>query len=172
MRLASDLRFYLGESRHIFIVCPRCEEVCRLSDARVSYRGAYREDWLDRIQRQEERLDRAEERFEERRGEIKESAIRRGRLALRRIIRRALPGLSGQGLEMRDVKTILDPVRFVVFDGLERWGDRVRRVLFLAGAPRGRAEAAVQESLRRTIRSERFEWRTLPVDARGRVTDV
>jgi predicted Holliday junction resolvase-like endonuclease len=167
--MKSDLIWFLREQRHIFVVCPCCGEVVRLSDARLSYQLKYADDWLDRIERSEERVGRQIEAFEERRKELRDRSVARARhKILPQLLRKVVPAVSSLKLSPMDVKTIMDPVGYVVFDGLNS-ARGCRRILFLDTGEAGEERQRVRESMQRTIKRGDLGWTTVQIGQDGSV---
>lgn len=85
-------------------------------------------------------MGRAEERFEEQEDAIRQEAQERGRRRLPRLLRKAESIFSVRGYYPQDVKSLFDPVDFIIFDGMNRHKD-VRRVVLFDGPAEGAAEA-------------------------------
>lgn len=66
-----------------------------------------------------------------------------------------------------DVKTLLDPVAYVAFDGLNS-SRGTRRILLLDPPAADRARDRVQQSLAGAIRSGNLGWTTVRIDREGR----
>ncbi len=64
----------LEDFRNILGLCPHCGEFFRLTEIAISYRSRPRQTFLDALETEEDRLDRAEQRFEEQKEEIREAA--------------------------------------------------------------------------------------------------
>jgi predicted Holliday junction resolvase-like endonuclease len=165
--MKSDLLWFLREQRHIFVVCPCCGEVVRLSDARVSYRQKYADDWLDRVERSEERIEQRIESFEERRKKLRDLSIARARQRiLPQLLRKVAPAVSSLKLSPMDVKTLMDPVGYVVFDGLNS-ARGCRRVLFLDTGEAGKERLRVRESMESAIKRGDLGWTTVQIGQDG-----
>ena len=54
-RTVSDLALFLKQNRHLFSVCPECGNVHRLSDLQLAQKGRYQPDWLDALEKRQER---------------------------------------------------------------------------------------------------------------------
>jgi len=161
---------FLKEQRHIFGVCPKCSEVWRFTDIQVSYITRYVPDWLDKLERERERLDEQAANLLNKEKEIKKISLDR---AKRRILPAKLKAISPLFAKARvspqDIRTIFHPIDYVCFDGLYS-KDRLKQVLFLDRVPTTPAERIVQSSLRRAIRREALDWVTVRVDDEGNVS--
>lgn len=161
----SDLLLFLKESRHIFSVCPECVAVHRLSQLQLSAKGRYKPDWMDEIELEKgklsERMEKLEERAREFRTQAKEHAERR---ELPRLLRRVAPVFVKQRIDPRDVRTLFDPVEFVIFEGMNS-NDGVRGVTFVQIG----GSSAIVRSIERAVRGGKYGWNTLKIADDGRV---
>lgn len=161
-----DFLLLLRESRHIFSICPECGIVHRLSQLQLSSKGRYKADWLDEMERERNKLDERKERLEERARELrlraKEQAERR---ELPRLLRRTAPMFVKHRIDPRDVRTLFDPVEFVIFEGMNS-DDGIQGVTFIkiGGA------SAIDRSIERAVKGGKYGWNTLKVADDGRVT--
>ncbi|MDR7400571.1 MAG: Holliday junction resolvase-like protein, partial [Armatimonadota bacterium] len=127
---ARGLVVALRELQSVLCICPCCGELFRLSEARLFYASPPRRTWFDDLQREKERLQRAEDRFEEERQKLGEMSRQSVERKLRRALRERDPVLTPRGYYPKDARPLLDPVDFVVFDGMNLRG-RVREVVLL-----------------------------------------
>ena len=165
----SLISFLIKEQRHIFGICPHCATLFRLVDIRISYDAPYKSDWLDKIERKQqkwgEKITDLEEMEEGLRAKAVESATRR---ELPRLLKPIVPAFVTNRVNPQDVKTIFHPINFVCFDGLSR--DRVERVVLMdrkASDESSRGE--MQRSLHSVIESGAVEWQTIRIGDRGEV---
>lgn len=161
----SDLLTLLGEGRHIFSMCPECGEIHRLTDLQLSHRGKYAPDWLDKMEATRARLDVRKESLEDRARALqalaKEKAERR---VLPQLLKRAVPAFYEWGVDPRDVRTLIHPVEFVAFRGMNS-KDGVREVTFLNLGP----PTPISKSIDRAVSAGELAWNTLRIDDEGTV---
>jgi predicted Holliday junction resolvase-like endonuclease len=162
----SDFSTFVREGRHIFSVCPECGTVHRLSDLHLSRQGKYIPDWMDKIERGRDRL-------EQRRGSLEERAAELQRIAKERAERKILPQLLWRAAPMfyrlkidpRDVRTIIHPLDFVVFSGMNS-RDGVQEVTLVnLGSP-----DAISSAISKVIGGGNFSWRTILVEDDGTIS--
>ena len=105
--------------RRILCVCPCCEEIVRVSDLRLKTKGPDFGTWLDDFKKKQLELSKEEELFGEKEGELREKAREKGRKEAEKVFYKAIcPSLKRLKLDPFDVKPILHPVDFVVFNGM------------------------------------------------------
>jgi predicted Holliday junction resolvase-like endonuclease len=168
--MRNDLLHYFTLQRAIFGVCPCCGEVFRLSDATVFVKVKPEKDWMDKLDAEDERLGRAEERLEEQKEELREKARAKARLEANRLIRRIDPVFAPRRLNPDDAKPILHPVDFVVFNGMKTQ-PAIRNLVLLDHETRSPERKRLQKSIERAVSKKRYEWRTLRVSEDGTVKE-
>ncbi len=168
--MRSDLLYYFTLQRGIFGVCPCCGELFRLSDAQVFIRTRPVKDWMDRLNAEDERLGRLEERLEEQKEALREKARVRARLEASKVVRKIDRVFAPRRLNPDDAKTILHPVDFLVFNGMKE-GPAIRKLILLDHESRSADRRRLQKSIEQTVSQGRYEWRTLRVDEVGRVKE-
>ena len=63
--MKSELIKFFSVQRQIFGVCSCCGDIFRLSDAKVYLKEKPQPDWMDKLQKSEERLDNQEEKIKD-----------------------------------------------------------------------------------------------------------
>ncbi len=165
---ARGLVVALRELQSVLCICPCCGELFRLSEGRLFYASAPRRTWFDDLQREKERLQRAEDRFEEERQKLGEMSRQSVERKLRRALRERDPVLTPRGYYPKDARPLLDPVDFVVFDGMNLRG-RVREVVLLDHVAEDRGRERVQTSLERALERGNLGWSVVRVGEDGQV---
>lgn len=157
---------YLEQSRHIFSVCPDCDSVNRLTDLELARRGKYVPDWMDKIESGIDKAGQDKFALEQRAKELKEAARREAEAELLpRRLREIAPTFANTGFDPRDVSAILDPVQFVVFEGMNSV-DGVRNIVLFSREGGGPKFASLTE----TIRACAFDWNLVRVADDGSIT--
>ena len=165
---ANEILRFIKEQRHIFGICPCCNAVFRLSDVRISYKGKYAHDWLDAIEIKEQKLASAQDRFDEKKQSIKKRLIEMAkRKLLPKILNRAVPFFTKQGINPEDIKTILHPIDFVAFNGMN--ADKVENILLMDWYKEDIAHKKIQHSITEAIKNGSLAWQTLKVTEDGMV---
>lgn len=156
---------FLAHGRHIFSICVGCGSVHRISELQLARKGEYKPDWLDKLESTRARWEGVIERLEDQKAELnakaKQAAEKR---ELPRLLRKVVPKLVEAKVDPRDVRTLFDPVEFVVFDGMHK--KNVEQVTLLSLRQDGRLASSIEE----TLRDRRVSWNTLRVGDDGSVT--
>jgi predicted Holliday junction resolvase-like endonuclease len=154
----------------ILVICPACKQIHRLSELKLSYRGRAKRTWLDKLRDETEKVERAEEHFEEQRDEIKMKAQEKGRRQLPGLLKKCVPVICAHGYYPQDLKAIFDPIDFVIFDGMNL-KERVKRIVLFDGPAHDNKREKVQNSIKKVINKGNYEWHTVKLDDTGRIAE-
>ncbi|MGA8610689.1 MAG: hypothetical protein WB760_03025, partial [Xanthobacteraceae bacterium] len=113
--MAAKLAELFGQLGDILCVCPHCQDLFYLSEARPYFAGKQPSSIVDALRAEENRLGQAEEKLDEIENALRETAARAGLRAAKRVLKKIDPVFSGSGYNPHDVKVIFDPVTYVVF---------------------------------------------------------
>lgn len=152
----------------ILVICPDCGEIYRLSELKLFYRGKVKHTWFDNLRAKEQKVEKMEEKFEEEREKIKEEAQEKGRKQLPKLLRKCLPVICDHGYYPQDVKTLFDPIDFVVFDGMNL-KKNVKRVVLFDGPPCDKRREKIQTSIKNAIKKGNYDWHTVKLDENGKI---
>ena len=165
--MKSELIKFFAVQRQIFGVCSCCGVIFRLSDTNVYTKKKPVPDWMDKIERSNARLDKAEEKIDSEEGEIREIARQKGRVAAMKTTKKIDTVFYPNKYSPDDAKVMFHPVDFVIFKGMKN-GDVTNLILFDRKV-KGRDEKAVQKSIEKTVSRENYEWVTVHVSEDGSV---
>jgi predicted Holliday junction resolvase-like endonuclease len=165
--MADGLDKTFGELGHILGVCPCCGDLFYLSETRPYLAGKQPHSVVDQIRAAEQRLERAEEKLAEMEADLREQAAVAGLRTAKKLLKKIDPVFSGAGYDPHDVKVILHPVTYVVFNGMSQ--GKVRDIVLLAKNPEDKGSEKIQASIGKAVRGGNFEFRTLHVDNDGKV---
>jgi predicted Holliday junction resolvase-like endonuclease len=166
MNVASSFVGLFKAQRGIFGICPRCGELFRLSDMKISYMRKFPVDWYDKIALKEEKIEDKEMKLEEALREIKEKATEHARkVLLPRLLRKVDPVFTSLGYYPQDVKAIFDPIDFIIFDGMNR-AENVRRIVFMDHQTEDSWQLKIQKSVETTIEKGRYCWEIIRISSK------
>ena len=155
--------------RRILCFCPHCGEILRLSDLHLKYTGKVPKTWLDEYESKVRRVQKKEEKFDEKEQKLRENAIERGRKKVPILIKKCIyPGLAKLRYDPYDIKAIMHPVDFIVFNGLNE-GTEVRDVTFLSKKSSDRKLNLILKSVRKTVDKGNYDWKVARVTTDGNV---
>ena len=154
--------------RQIFGICTCCGEFFRLSDCKVYQEAKAPTDWLDKLEKDERRIDLEEEKLIEALEELKEAARVRGRNTANRMVKQVDKVFHPQKLNPDDAKVIFHPVDYVVFNGMkDNKTEGLKNILLLEGKKRSTEGKKIQKSIMKAVDKGNYEWITLRVENDG-----
>ena len=165
--MKSDIVKFFGLQRQIFGVCPKCEDLFRLSDCKIFIKKKPVADWMDKITLEENRLDRLEEKLEEKKTDLQEKAREAGRKLAQRAVKKIDPVFTPHKLNPDDAKVIFHPIDYVVFDGMKK--ESIKNIILLDRQEKGTDHLALQKSIEKVVERENYEWQTLRVQEDGKI---
>ncbi len=168
--MKNDLISSFHNFQKILVICPTCKQIHRLSELKLSYRGRAKRSWLDKLRDDVEKVEMAEERFEEQRGEIKMKAQEKGRRQLPGLLKKCVPVIWAHGYYPQDLKALFDPIDFVIFDGMNL-KERVKRIVLFDGPAHDGKRVKIQNSIKKVINKGNYEWYTVKLGETGRISD-
>jgi predicted Holliday junction resolvase-like endonuclease len=166
--MSNRLATIFGQIGRIVTVCPECDNIFYLSEARPYLKGEQPRSIVDKLRAAARRLEREEERLDLVEAAVRARSQASGRKTAKALLKKIDPVFSGSGVDPQDVKVIFHPVSYIVFDGLAEGS--LREVTLLANATEDVATQRVHASIEKAISKGNFEFRTLRVDSAGQVS--
>jgi predicted Holliday junction resolvase-like endonuclease len=166
----NDILGVFQSFRRILCVCPHCGEIRRLSDLHLKYAGKAPKTWLDTYESKIVRLMEKEELFKTQEKEIREKSIERGRKKVPKLVEKCLcPEFKNLKYDPYDIKAIMHPVDFIVFDGLNE-GQELESITFLSRKPLNQEQKTIIGSIGKTVDNGDYEWKVarITLDAKIR----
>jgi len=141
----------------------------RLSDLRLKYKGKAPRTWLDTYDTKLKRLQIQEEQFDEEESKIREAAHERARKKVPRLICKCIDkGIARFKYNPYDIKILLHPVDFVVFNGLND-GKKLKDITFLSKGTKDPSLSQIRNSLITALDNERYDWHVARVSVEGNI---
>ena len=141
----------------------------RLSDLHLRYTGKVPKTWLDKYESKLLSLQKKEELFEEKEQEMRKKSIERGRKKVPGLIKKCLcPEFKKLKYDPYDIKALMHPVDFVVFNGLNE-GINIKNVTFLSRKPSDTTQNLILETIRETVDKKNYEWKVARITIDGKV---
>jgi predicted Holliday junction resolvase-like endonuclease len=166
----SELLGIFQSFRRILCVCPCCGEMMRLSDLHLKYFGRAPKTWLDTYDHKLLAFERKERLFEEKEKEMREKSIERGRKKVPQLIRKCLcPEFKRLKYDPYDIKAIMHPVDFIVFDGLNQ-GEGLKSITFLSRKAPNQEQGMILGSMRKTVSKKNYDWKVARITMDGKVS--
>lgn len=154
--------------RQIFGVCPHSGNVFRLSDCQIYIKKKPSPDWLQQIEASQRRIDKLEEKLDDREADIREKARIAGRNEAIKMVKKIDKLFQPLKLNPDDSKVIFHPVDFIVFNGMKT--GHLKNIIFLDKA-QSKSDMRLQESIKSVIEKENYEWITLRVEENGAIKE-
>ena len=156
--------------RRILCVCPCCGEIVRVSDLRLKTKGPDVGTWLDDFEKKQLELSKEEELFKEKEGELREKAREKGRKEAEKAFHKAIcPSLKRLKLDPYDVKPILHPVDFVVFNGMNK-EETISDIVFLSKTLDCTSLNSIRCNIKNAVTKNRYDWQVVRIDTEGNIT--
>jgi predicted Holliday junction resolvase-like endonuclease len=84
-------------------------------------------------------------------------------------LRKIDPIFTGRNIDTQDVKTIFDPVDFVVFDKMNSESGIIQGIEFIALEPKSKKREIVLKSIDKAIDRGFLDFKVVRVDKEGRI---
>ena len=141
----------------------------RFSDIGLQYGGKTPKTWLDDYELKVSSLDKKEQKFEEKEGEMRDKATEKGRKQVPIIIKKSFDkDLAKLHFNPYDIKALWHPIDFVVFDGLNE-KNQVNDIVFLSKETKSKDINKIRKTIKKTINKEQYEWKIARVSTHGKV---
>ena len=167
--MAKEIINFYNALRHIFGLCPNCGEFFRVSDCKLYQKKKPEKDWMDKIDAEYDRLERQEVKINELLDSQREAARQAGRREANRIVRKVDPIFRPLKLDANDAKVILNPIDFIVFNGMHKSG--IKNLVLLDNKKKKSEDRSIQRSIDKAVDKERYEWLTLRVNEDGSIKE-
>lgn len=158
----------IDDMQAILGVCPCCGEIFRLIDAKFAFpkKRPRNCDYLELLKQEqavsndEEQLELAELRFEDRLQAQRLHLIAEGREAAKKRLKVIDPTFSGCDVDPQDVKVIFDPVEYIIFCGLNS-EQGTEAVELVSRAPESRLQETIVKSIAHRVANGDIHFETL-----------
>ena len=99
---------------------------------------------------------------------LRKKSVERGRGKVPALVRKCLcSDFKKLKYDPYDMKAIMHPVDFIVFDGLNE-GEKIRDVTFLTRTPSATMRPVI-ESLKSTVKRGNYDWKVARITTAGKV---
>jgi len=153
----------------VFAHCPCCNKIYRLSDSRIYAGNKPQKDWLTKLDEELEKLEKQEAILLEKLKLTKTDAIQQGRVQADSLVSNIDPIFKPIGLNPNDSKTILHPIDYIVFNGMNDNTKTpvIKNIVLLDKATNDRV--TIQESIRDLVENDRYDFMTVRIDDDGNI---
>ena len=159
----------IEDPNNIFGICPRCEEVFRANEAGVRTHKRPG-DFLDKLRGQERINRKFSQDFKREREQIRIQGVNEGRAQAERIANDIDDVFYPLGFTADDAKLIMNPVDFLVFDGMhkDKIGENLERIVVVDHANNSSISSP---QVKKAIEEGRYEFTTLRIDYDGNIKE-
>jgi predicted Holliday junction resolvase-like endonuclease len=155
--------------RTILCICPKCNQMSRLSDLHLRLKAPAKKTWLDEYETKLLGVQTKEEKFDEKEKKLRDLAAERGRKAVPKIIEKAMNSeLVKLKINPYDIKAILHPIDFIVFSGMND-KDTVSDIMLLSKKCNNSDLTMCRDSIKGVISKGNYDWKVARVDTNGRI---
>jgi len=152
----------------IHCMCPKCDNIMRVSDLRIHSKGTTAKTWLDTFEAVEKRLEKKEEKYEDEEESIRQKAVERGRRQVPKLIKKSInKQFANLKLDPYDIKAILHPIDFVAFNGMNN--GNVRNVTLLTNRTKNSHLQKLHKGIAKAVKNKAYDWKVLRVLHDGEV---
>ena len=158
-----------NQLKTIHCMCPKCDNLMRVSDLQLISKDKTEKTWLDILDEKTKRIDKKEEKFEEEEDNIREQARERGRKQVPKLINQSMnKNFTKLKYDPYDVKAILHPIDFVVFDGMNK--GQVEDVTLISNKTTNPLMQNLHKAIAEAVKTKSYDWKILHVAQDGKVT--
>jgi len=152
----------------ILCLCPKCSSLSRLSDLHLRSKDKAPKTWLDDYEFSIQKVMEQESEFEEKEGEIRERAVERGRAQVPEIVKKSMDiQFAKLSYDPYDIKPILHPVEFAIFDGMNKGS--LNSIVLLSRLSMNPNLQNLQKAVTRAVDDKLYDWKVARVSLDGMV---
>ena len=152
----------------IICLCPKCYNLSRLGDLHLRSKEKAPKTWLDDFDFAVQKLQEQEDKFGEEEKEIREKAAERGRAKVRELIKQSMDAQFAKlNYDPYDIKAILHPVEFVIFNGMN--SGNLNNVVLLSRLSSNPNLQILQKGVAKAVEAKQYEWKVARVSLDGNI---
>lgn len=160
----------ISEFRKILCICPCCGEITRVSDLHLKVKKPIVKTWYDTYEAKVLALTKKEEKFNEKESKIRQLAIEKGRKEAQEMVNNAiLPIFRKLKINPFDVKPILNPIDFLVLDGMTD-EEKVKNIIFLSKRSKFDSLNTIRKQIKEVIENNGCKWQVARIDGNGTIS--
>ena len=174
--MADSLLGIFQQLKTVLCLCPHCSSLLRVSQLYLRSTVAAPRTWLDdydeqiqKLKIKDDRVSRKEEKFASQVGEIREKSRERGQgMVVNTVLKSMDDYFSKKKYNPYDIKPIIHPVDFVIFNGDH--DKQVNEVVFLSKKSKNPNLAALQKSVDECVKKKNYDFKVAKISNEGKVT--
>ena len=166
--MSEEIVSIFNQFRTVICMCPECDAFSRLSDMHIRASGKTPKTWLDEFEASDRQIMDEENEFSEQEDRVRSQAVERGRAKVPNLVRQSMHSqFTKLPYDPYDIKPLLHPIDFVVFDGMN--GGKVRDVVLLSRITNNPHMLSHQQSIKKVVESQSYDWKVVRVSIDGEV---
>ena len=163
----------------VLCLCPNCSSLLRVSQLQhLRSTAAAPRTWLDdydeqiqKLQIKDDNVSRKEDKLYSQEKEMRKKSAERGRkMVVNTVLKSMDDYFSKKKYNPYDIKPIIHPVDFVIFNGDH--DKQVNEVVFLSKKSKNPNLAALQKSVDECVEKKNYDFKTAKISNEGKVTFV
>jgi len=144
--------------KNILCICPKCNTFSRLNQLHIISTKKTPPTWFDRYEKKQDSLKIKVQDFESKEGAIRDEGHKRAHLKLPKLVKNTLSTqIASLRFDPLDIKPILHPVDFVVYDGMEK--KSIDNVIFLHNKNKNSNMKALHKSIHATVKNGDYDFK-------------
>jgi len=157
------------EFRKILCICPCCGEMVRVSDLKIKVKKTTEKTWLDEYEAMMFKLEKAKQDFAKIESEIREKSVEKGRKAAEKVFNNCInPNFRKLKIDPYDLKPILHPIDFVVFNGMNK-GNSIEEIKFFSHKSENDIIISLRNQVHKAIENKDYEWQVARISEDGSI---
>jgi len=155
--------------RRILAVCP-CGNLHRVSDLQLKSKIEIKEKtWLDEFDLETGKLLIEEQAFEEQREKLRHAEIEKGRKEAEKAFYKAIcPSLRKLKLNPFDIKPILHPIDFIVFNGMTN--EKSISDIRLLTREKCAVLDPIRKQIKKAVEAKKYDWQVARINDSGNIS--
>ena len=162
----------------ILCLCPNCSSLLRVSQLHLHSTAPSPRTWLDdhddqmqKLQNKSDRVTTKEDKLYSQEKEMRKKSAERGRkMVVNTVLKSMDDYFSKKKYNPYDIKPIIHPVDFVIFNGDH--DKQINEVVFLSKKSNNPNLAALQKSIDECVEKKNYDFKTAKISNEGKVTFV
>lgn len=166
--MALSFEQMFNQMKIVHCMCPKCNDIMRVSDLRLSSSAKTEKTWRDMFDVEIKNLINKKVEFEEKKKQMQEEARERGRKQVPKIVNKILKkNFAKLGYSPYDIKSILHPIDFVTFDGMKK--DQIEKVVLLSDKTANPHLQGIHDMIAEAVKNKLYDWQILRLSNDGGV---
>jgi len=176
--MADSLLNVFQQLKTVLCLCPNCSSLLRVSQLHLRSTAAAPRTWLDdydeqiqKLQIKDDKVSLKEDKLYSQEKEMRKKSVERGRKKVVNTVLKSMDDyFSKKKYNPYDIKPIIHPVDFVIFNGDH--DKQVNEVVFLSKKSNNPNLAALQKSVDECVEKKNYDFKTAKISNEGKVTFV